>query len=482
MAWLSLLVTAGFCVTSYGGQSNIKGLTDRLIDKYGDELKAMNRSIWSQPEVGLQEAHAVDVLSNFLTKNGFSVKVGVAGLPTAFVATAGSGQPLIGIFAEYDALPGLSQAAVPVRKIREGALTGSKNDIGHGCGHSVYGVGSVGAAVAAYQAIKDSGKQGTVKLYGTPAEETMIGKVFMARAGLFDDIDVALHWHVSQSNGVMFGSSKAAISVKFRFIGKAAHASVNPESGRSALDAVQLMNIGVNYLREHLRQDVRIHYVITSGGAQPNVVPSNTEVWYYIRADDQEYTKYVYKRIVEVANGAAIMAGTDLVPDPVTNVFPILVNRPLSELLYDQFKRVGSPHFTAEDKLFGQHLQKSYGITSTRALAETLDDLPEFPYRGRASSDVGNVSWRVPTAGIYVAAVPKKIPMHSWGVVASTGSSIGERAMITAARVLAGTVCSLVNNPIQLTKIQKSFTRQLKERRKPVSILPLDHKPPKEIR
>ena len=453
---------------------------DRLVEQIAVDLKALNLSIWSNPEVGLQETHAAEVLSSYLEQYGFSVKRGVAGLPTAFMATAGTGKPVIGIFAEYDALPGLSQAATPDCRPRKGALGGSRFDIGHGCGHSVYGAGSVGAAVAAYMAMKAAGLNGTIRLYGTPAEETMIGKVVMTRAGLFDDVDAVLHWHVSQSNGVMYGTSKAAVSVKFRFSGKAAHAAVHPEFGRSALDAVELMNIGANYLREHLRQDVRFHYVITGGGQQPNVVPAKAEVWYYIRADDQSYVKQVYERIVRVAKGAAMMTGTEMTPSPITNVFEILPNHPLAELLHRQFSIVGAPKFSDKERNFARAMQRNFGVAPKKVLAQHVDALPRYPYRGSSSSDVGNVSWLVPTAGIYVAAVPKKLPMHSWCVVAATGMSIGEKAMTVAARILGRTVVSLFKNPAQLQKIRQDFLSRRNRGSIPLSVLPEVHKVPEK--
>jgi len=475
---IQLLFLFGLCTTAYGAQLEAEEQLDRLVEKFAVELKALNLSIWSNPEVGLQETHAASVLSSFLEKHGFSVKKSVAGLSTSFLATAGTGKPVIGILAEYDALPGLSQAATPDCRPRKGAPAGSSLDIGHGCGHSVYATGSVGAAVAAYRAMKAAGLKGTIRLYGTPAEETMIGKVVMSRAGLFDDVDAVLHWHVSQSNGVMYGTSKAAVSVKFRFTGQTAHAAVHPEFGRSALDAVELMNIGANFLREHLRLDVRFHYVITGGGEHPNVVPARAEVWYYIRADDQKHMKQVYERIVGVAKGAALMTGTELTVSPITNVFELLPNRPLAELLHRQFSIVGPPQFSENEIDFGREMQRNFGVSPQKVLARNVDPLPQYPYQGLASSDVGNVSWLVPTAGVYVAAVPKKLPMHSWCVVAATGMSIGEKAMITAARILGRTVVFLFKNPIQLEKIRKDFLYRRDSGNIPVSVLPETHKVP----
>jgi aminobenzoyl-glutamate utilization protein B len=462
----------------YSQESKYINLIDEWINKHTDELKAMNQSIWNNPEIGLQETHAAEVLITFLEKNGFSVQSTIADMPTAFVASAGSGKPVIAILAEYDALPGLSQAATPNRQARSGAPIGSEQDIGHGCGHSVFGVGSVGAATAAWQALKNDQASGTIRLYGTPAEETGIGKVYMVKAGVFDDVDVVLHWHVSSSNGSSYSSSKAKISVKYRFEGQAAHASINPHQGHSALDAVELMNVGVNYLREHLRQDVRVHYVITEGGGQPNVVPPVAEVWYYIRADDHKYVEYTYERISEIALGAAQMTRTELIAKIVTDVFEILPNRPLSELLHRHFGRVGPPQFTEEDMTFAKQMQESLEAP----LATLISDLPDIPDRGFFSSDVGNVSWRTPTGGIHVASFPKGLPMHSWYVVACTGMSIGEKAMIVAARCLAGATLNLFTDPNELRSARQDFRERIEKNELPTSVLPENQIAPQRIR
>ena len=252
-----------------------------------DLIKAVNRKIWDYAEVGLEETRSSALLQKHLKQNGFKVKSGVAGMPTAFVASFGSGKPVIGILAEYDALPGMSQKVEPVRAaVRSGQP-------GHACGHSGLGSGALGAALAVKAAMDRHKIKGTIRLYGTPAEETVIGKVYMLLDGQFDDLDVCLHWHPSSRNGAWAGTSKALVSVKFSFDGTAAHASGSPESGRSALDAVELMNVGVNYMREHVKEDARMHYVITNGGGAPNVVPPVASVWYYIRADDHVMSKQI---------------------------------------------------------------------------------------------------------------------------------------------------------------------------------------------
>lgn len=452
------------------------------IDKAEGELKAMNQSIWRNPEVGLQEIHAAEVLTTFLEKNGFSLERGVAGIPTAFMATAGSGKPVIGFLAEYDALPGLSQDTIAKQQARPDAPSGGDNDIGHGCGHSIFGVGSVAGAVGTWRALQHSGLKGTIRLFGTPAEETGIGKVYMANAGLFNGLDAAFHWHPESKNSMLFSSSKALVSSKFRFEGEAAHASGSPERGRSALDAVELMNVGANYLREHLRDDVRLHYVITNGGGQPNVVPPEAEVWYYVRANDHAYVEYSFERLVEIAQGAAMMTRTKLNIDVDTDVYELLPNRPLSELLSRHFHRVGAPVFSEDDLLFAKQTQSSLSDIPSEPLSNVISQLPDEPGHIGISTDVGNVSWIVPTEGIWVASYTNGAPGHSWFVVACTGMSIGEKAMMVAAKILAGAALELITTPQELDLARQDFQERINSNKAPKSLIPKGQVPPIRIR
>ncbi|MGB5891282.1 MAG: amidohydrolase [Thermoanaerobaculia bacterium] len=469
LAWL-LLTTAPAVIVAQG-TVGAEG-ADSWIASHDAELKSLNQSIWSHPELGLQEHHAASELIRFLEQAGFEVERGVAGMPTAFVATAGSGEPVIGILAEYDALPGMSQATVPRREPRTDAPSGSEADIGHACGHSVYGTASAGAAAAAWHAARQAGLPGTIRLYGTPAEETGIGKVFMQRAGLFDDLDAALEWHSSDRTQASFDSSKAMVNVKFRFAGLAAHASRSPHQGRSALDAVELMSVGVNFLREHLRDDARIHYVITDGGGQPNVVPPRAEVWYYVRADDHAYVEYVFERVREIARGAALMTRTDLEERIDTDVFEILPNRPLAEVLHRQLTRVGPPDFDAAEREFARLTQATLADPPSEPLATSIEPLADEPTVGPASSDVGNVSWAVPTGGINVATQTLGAPGHSWQIVACTGMSIGEKGMIVAARTLAGATLELLASPETLERARSDFETRRANGKIPQSVLP----------
>ncbi len=287
MGWFSMAALVLGLTAADSGRARTTALT--WVDANADALKAVNQNIWSYAETGLEEIRSAKELVSLLKAHGFEVQEGVAGMPTAFVASFGSGRPSIGILAEYDALPGLSQDKVPDRREREGVRAG------HGCGHSIFGTASTGAAIAIKEAIASGAIAGTIKLYGTPAEETGIGKTYMLREGFFRDDDVVLTWHASPVTTSGFAYSKANVSVKFRFSGLPAHASTSPHEGRSALDAVELMNVGVNYMREHVKEDTRIHYVVTSGGGQPNVVPPETEVWYYIRANKHRRRRGLFR-------------------------------------------------------------------------------------------------------------------------------------------------------------------------------------------
>lgn len=453
-----------------------KGSALAWIDDHAEILKQVNKNIWSYAETGLQEFKSAKELMDLLKANGFSVEAGVAGMPTAFVASYGSGRPVIGILAEYDALPGLSQDAVPERRQRPGVTSG------HGCGHSVYGTASTAAAIAAKQAIESGTVRGTIKLYGTPAEETGIGKTYMLLEGFFKDDDASLAWHAGDRTAAGYSYSKAAASVKFRFSGLAAHASTSPHEGRSALDAVELMDVGVNYMREHIKEDARIHYVITNGGGQPNVVPPSSEVWYYIRADKHADVERYYDWVNEIARGAAMMTRTELTSVEVAaDMHEVLPNRTLSEVIQRNLEVVGPPKFTEEEKAFARRVQEPLGGTFEEALSETLEPLPDEPTQGLASTDRGSISWFVPSGGLTAATQAIGSPGHSWQVVACTGSSIGEKGMLVAAKVLAGTAVDLFSSP-ELLERAKADLKEIRGSLQYVTLIPEGQKAPKAIR
>ena len=452
---------------------------DRWIEQHADTLRAVNRRIWSYPEAGLQEQRAVRELTTLLEREGFQIQRGVAGMPTAFIASAGTGRPILGILAEYDALPGVSQAAEPTRKPR---TENPELDAGHACGHSVFGTASVGAAIAVWQGMQNGGPAGTIRLYGTPAEETGIGKVYMARAGLFDDLDAALHWHVSDKTRVMFNTCKAVISVKYRFHGTSAHASLSPADGRSALDAVELMNVGANYLREHLKEDARVHYVITDGGGLPNVVPATAEVWYYLRADMHLDVERMLERLREIADGATKMTRTTVSEKLDTDLFELLPNRTLSEVLQRHLERVGPPQFADDEREFARRTQSDIADAPKEPLFETVMALAEEPWRIASSTDVANVSWRVPTSGIHTACYTHGAPGHSWQIAACTGMSIGEKGMFVAARTLAGAALEIMSDDKLLDAARRDFETRREKSPQPQSVLPPDQPVPTSIR
>ena len=449
------------------------------VESRSDELKSVNKSIWEFAEVGLQEHKSSKLLVSKLKENGFEVKHGVSGMPTAFVASYGSGKPIIGILAEYDALPGMSQKAEPVRTpFKEGAA-------GHACGHSGLGTGALGGVLAVKAAMEKHNLKGTIRLYGTPAEETVIGKVYMLLDGQFDDLDICLHWHPSTKTGAWAGSSKAIVSVKFTFDGISAHAAGNPEKGRSALDAVELMNVGVNYMREHLKEDARLHYVITDGGGAPNVVPPRATVWYFIRADSHEDVEYQYKWVNDIAKGAALMTRTKLSVQIDTDCHELISNAPLSEKIHANLLRIGPPKFTDEERAFARRIQQplieEFGAEFKQAIEDQVQPLEEGYKTSKGSTDVGDISWYVPTGGFRTSCMAAESPGHSWQNVACIGSSIGEKGILYGAKVMAVTAIDLLEDP-DLVKAAKADWKERMADRKYTTLIPKGQKPPVKIR
>lgn len=452
----------------------------RHLDSIQPELISVNQDIWEYAELGLQEHRSAARLINVLKKAGFRIKEGVSDMPTAFVAEYGSGKPVLGILAEYDALPDLSQQATPDRKSVSGRTAG------HGCGHSALGTAAVGAAIAVQSVYDKSAFKGTIRVYGTPAEETVIGKVYMTLDGQFNDLDACLHWHPGSKNRIQFQSSKALISAKFTFSGLPAHASGSPEKGRSALDAVELMNVGVNYMREHIKESSRMHYVITNGGGQPNVVPATAQVWYFVRANAHEDAEYQYDWVCDIAEAAAKMTRTKVAVQVDTDCHEIIANQPLSKVLERNFKRVGPPQFSDADRTFAKQLQEplrsDFGLKESKPLEEKLEDLPEKPYSpDGGSTDVGDISWHVPTGGLSTACFAAGSPGHSWQNVAAIGSPIGHKGMMVAAKVLALSLADLLHDEKALAEAKTDFQDRMKERRYTTRI-PKGQKAPKSIR
>lgn len=456
--------------------SDAKRVATGWVDANADTLKRVNRNIWGYAETGLQETKSSKELIDLLRANGFRVEAGVAGMPTAFVSSYGSGRPVIGILAEYDALPGLSQDAVSERQERPGVAAG------HGCGHSVFGTASTAAAIAVKTAMETGGAKGTIRLYGTPAEETGIGKTYMLREGLFKDADAILAWHAADRTASGYSYTKANVSVKFRFAGLPAHASVSPHEGRSALDAVELMNVGVNYMREHIKEDARIHYVVTNGGGQPNVVPPQTEVWYYVRANKHADVEAYYEWVKEIAESGARMSRTKLTAVQVdADMHEVLPNRTLSEVIQRNLELVGAPTFTDEEKAFARRTQEPLGRVFEKALSETVEPLPDQPGQGVASTDVGDISWFVPVGQLTAATQTFGAPGHSWQIVACTGGTIGEKGMMVAAKALAASAVDLYRDQSLLDKARADF-KAVRDPLKYITLIPEGQKAPASIR
>ncbi len=428
----------------------------RWLDANADAMRRVSLNIWNAAELALHEYKSSRELMAYLESNGFRVEKGVAAMPTAFVANYGSGKPVIAIYGEYDALVGLSQKPeTSFSPLNEGAP-------GHGCGHNLIGAGAAAAAVAVSKWV-DTGKiKGTLRFYGTPAEESISGKDYMLEAGLFKDVDVLIGWHPQDVTTASFQYSKAVASVRFKFKGVAAHASSAPQLGRSALKGVELTDVGVNFAREHLKEDARIHSVITNGGGQPNVVPAQAESWYYIRANKHEDVADMLEWVSEIARGAAMMTRTQVEVVVDADSYEVLPNRPIAEVMDRNLRLVGAPRFTEEEKEAAKKMQEPLKKNIELPLAETIEPLPEAPAQGLFSTDMGNVSWNVPSQIFEVATYPYHVPIHSWQVTACSGMSIGQKGMLVAAKTLAATTIDLFKNPSMVEAAKKD----LEERKK----------------
>lgn len=411
-----------------------------IDDKY-TQYATIAHQIWEFAEVGYQETKSSALLQETLGKAGFKIDKGVAGIPTAFVASYGSGKPVIAILGEFDALPGVSQDAVPEVKPVPGRTAG------HACGHHLFGTASAAAAIAVKDWMIATKKSGTIRFYGTPAEEGGSGKVYMVREGLFSDVDAVLHWHPGSSNSASYGTSLANKSGKFRFYGVASHAAASPERGRSALDGVEAMNNMVNMLREHVSSDTRIHYVITRGGEAPNVVPAFAEVYYYVRHPNKDEVVKTWDRIVKAAEGAAMGTETRVEYEITGGVYSLLPNEALAVLMDKNLREVGGYSYTPEERTFAASIQKTF-TTTPPALESTGQVVPFGPSGDKGgSTDVGDVSWVVPTVGITTATWVPGTAAHSWQAVAAGGTSIGSKGMLVAAKTLAATAIELFDSP-----------------------------------
>jgi aminobenzoyl-glutamate utilization protein B len=424
------------------------------IEQMQEDLIALSDSIWAFAETAFLEDKSADALAAFAEKQGFRVEKGLAGMPTAFTAEFGSGKPIIGILGEFDALPGLSQNVSTEKSPRiEGAP-------GHGCGHNLFGVASLAAATSIKKLIEEGKLKGTVRFYGTPAEEKFFGKLFLAREGYFNDLDVCLDWHPSDETKANVQSSKAMIDFTVEFFGQAAHASGDPWNGRSAVDGLELYTTGLNYMREHVKPTVRIHYQIQDGGAVVNVVPDYARVWVRIRDSKRQGVMDTYAWAEKIAQGGALMADVDYKINLVSGLHEVLPNRTGGAVMQSNLELLGPIQYTAEEIEFAKGIQRTTGKPEVgldaqiRPMEETLKD----PQGG--STDVGDVSWLVPEIRLSVTTAPKDTPWHSWAVVACGGMSIGHKGMMYAAKALAMTMVDLYTNPELVQEIKKEFVER----------------------
>jgi len=458
------------------------------IEKNKQRLIEISDAIWEYAELGFVEFKSAKLLANELESHSFSVERDLAGIPTAFVATWGIGKPVIGINGEYDALPGISQKPVPYQEPLEPGKPG------HGCGHNIHGVSGLGGVLGLKATMEAENIPGTIKYFGCPAEEMLSGKVWMVREGVFDGVDACLSHHPSSFNTAGVGSSNANNSVKFHFYGKTSHAASSPEQGRSALDAVELMNVGVNYMREHIIDKARIHYVIEEGGGQPNVVPDYARVWYLIRAPERDQVDYIYDWVLKIAEGATLMTGTTHKVEFAKAIYNLLPNRTLSELVIANMREVGAPTYTKEElefaKKIGETVPKQAKISGLRKYkvpdwekyvdvdlaTDILDPWNEGEVMA-GSTDVSDVSWNTPTTEFSTTATVLGTPGHSGHFVSTSGRSIGHKSLIFAAKTIAGAALDLMTKPELLQKAQDEFKRRLHGRVYKTP-LPTDAKPP----
>ena len=426
------------------------------IDDRAEQFETIAKSIWDWAEMGYQEEKSSSLLQQTLKEEGFSMQAGVAGLPTAFIAEYGSGSPIIGILAEFDALPGISQQVATVRKPIP------NKDGGHACGHHLFGTASTAAAITIKNYLNKTKTKGTIRLYGTPAEAGGSGKVYMVRSGLFDDVDIVLDWHASDKNAASPVTSMANRSAKFRFYGYSAHAAGAPEKARSSLDAVEAMNFMVNLMREHIPDGSRIHYVITKGGNAPNVVPDFAEVFYYVRDFDVNILEDMWSRLINTAEAAALGTGTRMEYEIIHGNRPVLPNEVAQKVMYDNLVQVGGVSYTRAEQKFAKEIYKTL-IDPSLSISSAKTIQPYKFTKGKGSTDVGDVSWKTPTARLRVATWVPGTSAHTWQAVAAGGMSIGMKGMINASKVLVGAAIDLYNDP----KTVKNAKKELIERRGP---------------
>ena len=452
MLWLTVLLFVSPVEGQAKWTANKKAVV-ASVEKHEKELTSISDNIWSYAELSLAEHQSSKALSDYAEKNGFKVERGVAGMPTAIVATYGSGRPRIGILGEFDANAGISQKKQPTKEAR---IAGAP---GHGCGHNLFGTGSLGAAIAIKELMEQKKLKGTIVFFGTPAEETIFGKTYMARAGLFNDLDICMDWHPGDNLEASTQSSKALVDFRVKYYGKAAHASSDPWNGFSAVDGLELYTTGMNYYREHIRPTARIHYHIETAGDVVNVVPEHAQIWTRVRENDRENLNVVYERVKKIAEGAAMMAEVDYSIELISGIYEIQPNRTGAAALLKNMELLGPIDYSKDELKYAKTIQRETGKPEEGMDADIEPLRETLPAQG-GSTDVGDVSQIVPVVRARVSAAPKDVPWHSWAVVACTGMSIGHKGMFFAAKSLSMTMVDLFENPQLVKEIKAEFKKR----------------------
>jgi len=467
------ILSAAFAFAPFVAAAEQDAIMSRIDGRY-DQTADIARKLWEWAEVGYQEERSSALLQETLRAHGFSVNKGVADMPTAFVAEYGGEGPVIAILAEFDALPGINQDAAPTRAPIEG------KHAAHACGHNLFGAGSVGAAIAVREWLEETETPGRVRLYGTPAEEGGSGKVYMVRDGLFDDVDFTLHWHADDENSAAARTTLANRSAKFRFSGRSAHAAGAPERARSALDGVEAFNTMVNLMREHVPQESRIHYVITSGGDAPNVVPDFAEVFYYVRHPEADGVEAIWARVEDAARGAALGTGTEVTWEVIHGNNPLLVNEALAKMMDEKLNEVGGVEYTKDEQKFARTLYASFDDPELE-LGSQSEIQPYEKSLGYGSTDVGDVSYATPTVGLRTATWVPGTSAHSWQSSAASGMSIGFKGTQVAAKTLTLAAIELFTNEELREQARAEFEQARGPNYKYKSLLG-DRKPPLDYR
>ena len=446
----------------------------KYLNNINGEVQDLSLKVWSNPEISGKEKESADLFRKILKGHGFELKE-IDGMEHAFIAEYGSGSPVIAVLGEYDALPGLSQTVDTTFNPVE------QNGPGHGCGHNLLGGAALGAVLAIRKYLEETKLSGTIRFYGCPEEETLIGKVKMIKKGAFDGCDIALNWHPMSVNTALENAFLANNSIKFRFNGISSHAGQSPEAGRSALDAVELMNVGANYLREHVIDKARIHYTITNAGGAPNIIPKEAESWYFVRAPQRKDVEEITERLFKVAKGAAMMTETTVDYEVISGCYEMLPNKVLFDLTYKNMVEIGGPSYTENDLAFAKALQETLDPNMVEGEIKKYmspdSDEKKYIHQGvlekekvnsvvvAGSSDSGDVSWIMPMNLLLTACFPLGVANHSWQATSSAGSSIGMKGMIYAAQVLSGITFDLLKEPSIIAKAKTEFNKRTEKRK-----------------